>query len=148
MRKAELLKFLNEEIPLTKSLGLEIVSISPEGARIRAPLGPNHNHMGSAFGGSLSTMMILSGYIWLYDALLKHDFEAHVILSKEEAEYLIPVTTDIEVFAKTPTEAQWKKFEDAFTRKGLARIVIHSEIRQGTEGPAAIFKGEFVARRA
>lgn len=148
MNKNSLLKFLNEEIPLTKSLGLEIVSITEAGAKIRAPLGPNHNHLGSAFGGSLSTMMILSGYIWLYDALLKNKFEAHVILSKEEAEYLIPVTSDIEVLAKAPTEAQWKKFADAFQRRGLARITLQSEIRMGTDGLAAVFKGEFVARKA
>lgn len=148
MEKNNLLKFLNDEIPLTRSLGLEIISLTDEGARIKAPLGPNHNHMGSAFGGSLSTMMILSGYIWLYDALLKNNFRAHVILAKEESEYLIPVTTDIEVLAKTPSPEEWKKFEEVFTRKGFARIVIHSEIRQGADGLSAIFKGEFVARRS
>jgi thioesterase domain-containing protein len=144
----DLLGFLHSQIPLTKSLGLSIVSIDEKGALIKAPLAPNHNHMGSAFGGSLSTMMILSGYIWLYDALLKHGHKGHVILSKEESEYLLPVTTDIEVLAKAPSQADWKKFEESFTRKGLGRIVIHSEIPSGTSGPSATFIGEFVARRA
>jgi thioesterase domain-containing protein len=143
-----LLLFLNREIPLTQSLGLEIVKIDDKGALIRAPLGPNHNHMGSAFGGSLSTMMILSGYIWLYDALIKHNHNAHVILSKEEAEYLVPVTHDIEVLAKTPSPEEWRKFEESFIRKGIGRIVIHSEIQRGTQGLSAVFTGEFVARRA
>ncbi len=147
LNKTELLKFLNQEIPLTKSLGLEIVSLAPEGARIRAPLGPNHNHLGGAFGGSLSTMMILSGYIWLYDALLKNQHEAHVILYKEESEYLPPVKTDIEVFAKSPSEEEWEKFQEAFLRKGTGRIVIHSEIRSGTGALSATFKGEFVAKK-
>lgn len=143
----DLLGFLHEQIPLTKSLGLEIVSIDETGARIRAPLGPNHNHLGGAFGGSLATMMILSGYIWLYDQLLKKNFEAHVILSREQSEYLLPVTTDIEVLARTPTAEEWKKFEESFSRKGLGRIQLHSAIRQGT-GLAATFRGEFVAKRS
>lgn len=143
----ELLKFLYEQIPLTKSLGLSIVSLSEEGARIRAPLAPNHNHLGSAFGGSLSTMMILSGYIWLYDQLLKNGHEAHVILSKESSEYLIPVTGDIEVLALSPSLEDWKKFEESFRRKGVGRIMIHSEIRQEA-GLSATFRGEFVARKA
>ena len=143
----DLLKFLHEQIPLTKSLGLEIISIDEEGARIRAPLAPNHNHLGSAFGGSLSTMMILSGYIWLYHELLKHGHHAHVILSKEESEYLQPVITDIEVLAVTPGESDWKKFEDSFRRKGIGRIVIHSEI-QGESGLFASFRGEFVAKKS
>lgn len=142
-----LLQFLNNEIPLTKSLGLEIVSIDEKGARIRAPLGPNHNHLGGAFGGSLATMMILSGYIWLYDALLKNNHHAHVILFKEESEYLLPVKTDIEVLALTPSAAEWKKFEEIYLRKGTGRLVLHSEIRL-PEGIAARFRGEFVARKA
>lgn len=144
---SSLLEFLNEQIPLTKTLGLEIVSLDDRGAFIRAPLGPNHNHLGSAFGGSLSTMMILSGYIWLYDALIKSGHEAHVILSKESAEYLQPVTRDIEVLAKTPSMEEWKKFKESFLRKGLGRIVIHSIIELETGAPAALFTGEFVARR-
>jgi thioesterase domain-containing protein len=144
----DLLKFLHEQIPLTRSLGLEIVTIDERGARIRAPLGPNHNHLGGAFGGSLATMMILSGYIWLYDALLKNNHQAHVILFKEESEYLLPVNTDIEVLAITPTDIEWRKFEGSFLRKGTARIVIHSEIRTESGSLSATFKGEFVARKA
>lgn len=144
----DLLSFLHSQIPLTKSLGLSIVSINEKGALIRAPLSANHNHMGSAFGGSLSTMMILSGYIWLYDALIKNGHHGHVILSKEESEYLFPVTTDIEVLARAPSPEDWKKFEESFKRKGLGRITIHSEIQSGTGGPAAAFEGEFVARRS
>lgn len=144
---SELLSFLHEQIPLTKSLGLSIVSIDEKGAVIRAPLAPNLNHLGGAFGGSLATMMILSGYILLYDRLLKNNHHAHVILSKEESEYLLPVKTDIEVLAKSPSLEEWENFEKTFIRKGIARIVIHSEISQKA-GPSAIFTGEFVARRS
>ncbi len=142
-----LLHFLNQEIPLTKSLGLEIISIDETGARIRAPLAPNHNHLGGAFGGSLATMMILSGYILLYDRLLKNNHHAHVILFREESEYLLPVKTDIVVLAKSPSPEDWKKFEETFVRKGTARIVLHSEIRMETGGLSAVFTGEFVAKR-
>lgn len=148
MSQVDLLHFLHTQIPLTKSLGLSIISLDQKGARIRAPLAPNHNHMGSAFGGSLSTMMILSGYIWLYDALLKNNHHAHVILFREEAEYLLPVRTDIEVLAKAPSEQEWKKFEEVFIRKGTGRIVLHSEIRSGNDDLAATFRGEFVAKKS
>ncbi len=147
MSEPKLLKFLHEQIPLTKSLGLSIISIDEKGALIRAPLAPNLNHLGGAFGGSLATMMILSGYIWLYDALLKNNHHAHVILFREESEYLLPVKTDIEVLAKSPSQEDWKKFEESFRRKGTGRLVLHSEIRI-SEGLAARFRGEFVARRA
>lgn len=143
----ELLKFLHEQIPLSKSLGLKIISIDECGARISAPLAPNLNHLGGAFGGSLATMMILSGYIWLYHQLLKNNHHAHVILFKEESEYLLPVKTDIEVLALPPSQADWKKFEESYLRKGTGRLVLHSEIRL-PEGPAANFRGEFVAKRA
>jgi thioesterase domain-containing protein len=147
MSQVDLLKFLHEQIPLTKSLGLSIVSIDERGALIRAPLAPNLNHLGGAFGGSLSTMMILSGYIWLYHALLKNNHHAHVILFKEESEYLLPVKTDIEVLAFAPSPADWKKCEESFLRKGTGRLILHSEISL-PEGIAARFKGEFVAKRA
>lgn len=147
MSQIDLLNFLHEQIPLTKSLGLSIVSIDARGALIRAPLAPNLNHLGGAFGGSLATMMILSGYIWLYDALLKSNHHAHVILFREESEYLLPVKTDIEVLALAPSVTSWKKFEESFVRKGTGRLVLHSEIRL-SEGTAARFRGEFVAKRS
>lgn len=145
-REKELLTFLHDQIPLTKSLGLSIVSLDSKGALIRAPLAPNHNHMGGAFGGSLATMMILSGYIWLYHELLKNHHRAHVILHKEESEYLLPVKTDIEVLARAPSPEEWRKFEESFLRKGTGRLVLHSEIRL-EPGLAATFRGEFVAKR-
>ena len=120
----ELLQFLHEQIPLTKSLGLQIVSIDEQGTRVRAPLAPNHNHLGGAFGGSLATMMILSGYIQIYHSLRKRNLHAHVILSREESKYLLPVKTDIEVFALAPSAEEWKKFEEGIARKGVARIQI------------------------
>lgn len=144
---SDLLTFLHEQIPLTKSLGLSIVSLDARGALIRAPLAPNLNHLGGAFGGSLATMMILSGYIVLYDRLLKNNHHAHVILSREESEYLVPVKTDIEVLAKSPSQEDWQKFEEAFLRKGTARIAIHSEIRSESGGLSATLRGEFVAKR-
>lgn len=141
----DLLQFLHEQIPLTKSLGLEIVSIDETGTRIRAPLAPNQNHLGGAFGGSLATMMILSGYILVYHSLRKRNLNAHVILSKEESKYLLPVKTEIEVFAVTPSQEDWRKFEEGITRKGVARILIRSEVHQGNL-LAAEFTGEFVAK--
>jgi len=47
---------------------------------LSAPLEENHNHLGTAFGGSLNALAMLAGYglIWL----LLEDPDAHVVVRR------------------------------------------------------------------
>jgi len=67
-------RFLHEQIPLTRAMGVRVRSWDGEKLWLSAPLEPNHNHLGTAFGGSLSALATLAGYSLLW--LLLGDREA------------------------------------------------------------------------
>ena len=59
-------RFLHEQIPLTQSMGVTLESYDGTQLVVTAPLEPNHNHLGTAFGGSLSALTTLTGYAMLW----------------------------------------------------------------------------------
>lgn len=146
MDTEELEKFLKKEIPLTAYLGLKVISHGTDKVELRAPLHPNHNHMGTAFGGSLSTMMILAGYTWLYQAMHERNQTVHVILQSQNVEFFTPVQEDIRAICLPPEQSVLEEFFRLYDRKGLARISLHTFI-EIAGGKAASMKGEFVAQK-
>lgn len=147
MTPAALKKLLFEQIPLAEALQVEIARLDSEAAELTAPLEPNRNHLGTAFGGSLSAVLILAGYSWLYNAMSLRGFKCHVILKKSDIEYLKPVKSGFTAVAQSPNSRELEKFFDSFERKGTGRIVILAQI-DCADGLACRLRGEFVARGA
>ncbi len=145
MTTHELEKFLKLQIPISSALGVRVLSASDKEVILEAPLDPNHNHMGTAFGGSLSTMMILASYTWLYLSL-EGEGNVHVILKENHANYLRPVKENIRSVCRAPSEEGLQEFLKIFRRKGLARIKLTSFIEIAV-GEAARMEGEFVAQK-
>jgi thioesterase domain-containing protein len=138
-------KLLREKIPLVKALKAEIRKVHPDCVELWAPLAPNHNHMGSAFGGSISALLILGGYTWLYQFMLEQGHDVHVILKSCEIDYKFPIEEDLFIFGRAPAAGEIEKFLISFKRKGLGRIHLQSEIR--IEGKkAATLQGEYVVK--
>lgn len=142
MTNQELQDFLYHEIPMAQALGVTIL----DEATVMGPLSLNRNHMETAFGGSLSSLLILSCYAWLFQTLDKSGHKVHVLIQTGHTDYLLPVKEDIKATTLPPSEADLKKFFEIFSRKGLARITLHSEVRT-TQGIACSFKGDFVAQK-
>ena len=49
-------------IPLVREMQIEVLGEAEGRLRLRAPLAPNVNDKGSAFGGSLASLMTLAGW--------------------------------------------------------------------------------------
>ena len=143
MDNKTLTDFLFEKIPLTKSLGIQVRLASREKVEIWAPLAPNHNHLGSAFGGSLSALLILGGYTWLYHFMESEGHRVHVILKSQKTDYMGPVESDFLVTCTPPSKEELTRFMDSFLRKGVGRIQLESKI-----GDLARNLGEFVVKRS
>lgn len=135
--------FIYEQIPLSQHLGVKIRKIDNLGAEVTAPLDPNRNHMGTAFGGSLQAILVLSAYAWLFQIMKQHGFQCHVILQESHFEFLAPVKADIVAVCKAPNENQLNKFLNTFTKKQKARITLHAFIKDKCE-----FTGRFVVQKS
>lgn len=55
-------KYLHEHIPLSKAMQVSVIEAGQNKVILSAPLAPNINHVGTAFGGSESTVAILAAW--------------------------------------------------------------------------------------
>jgi len=144
MTSAEIEAFLHEKIPLAQAMGVRVESSDGEAFVLTAPLEPNHNHLGTAFGGSLAALATLTGYACLWHAL--DDREAHVVIRRSELDYRHPVRGMLRAVCQRPGEEALAAFRATFARVGKARIALEVMIGEGGRD-CLLFRGEFVAVR-
>jgi thioesterase domain-containing protein len=131
-------------MPITRALGVAVESY--DGARLvlTAPLEANVNHLGTAFGGSLNTLAVLSGYGLLWIEL--QDTESHLVIRESAISYERPVRGELRAICVRPEAEALAAFRERFHEKGRARIALDVTIED--EGAiAARFRGTFVALR-
>ena len=134
--------FLHSEIPLTRAMAISVESCGPEELILTAPLAPNHNHLGTAFGGSLATVATLTGYCALWTAL--GDRSIHIVVRRSSIEYLRPVTGEIRATCKIPSGAELTHLRKTLTAHGKARLSLDVLISEN-DRECVRFTGEFVA---
>ena len=140
LRKTE--HFLHEQIPLTRAMGVQVESYDGETLVITAPLEPNHNHLGTAFGGSLSAIATLTGYSLLW--LMLGDRTAHIVIRESTIRYRRPVRRVIRALCQPPDAATISDFKTLLAETGKARMNLQVTIQE--EGQICVeFSGEFVA---
>lgn len=140
--------YLHRSIPLTAAMDVRVLVQEPGRVEILAPIRANANHHGSAFGGSLSTLAILSGWVLVQQALDTAQVEAKLMVQRSECDYLEPAQADFSAESRLP-EAEWPRFLQLLQRRGRARITVSTHIRIGgrevaraTGTYAAIRQGE------
>lgn len=135
--------FLHSNIPLTAALGARVTFAQDGRVRIQAPLDPNLNHHGTAFGGSLAVMGILAGWVVLHHGLHEAGIEASLVVRHTEADYLLPVTGELVACSELPPQA-WAGFVEQLRRGRRARIEVTSVLRSG-DVDAVNARGTYVA---
>lgn len=130
MTPGELTEYLHRHIPLTQAIGARVVSCEAGRVSIAAPLAPNLNHRNTAFGGSLATLGILSGWTVLHCALREQNLDARLVVQKHECDFLEPAADELIAQSQLPQE-EWTRFLSMLQRRQRARISIESEIRAG-----------------
>ena len=137
---------LHNEIPLTKFMQLHIKKYTEKELITTAPLDININDKGTAFGGSLSTITIISSWslCWLISQELNYDSK-NIVVIKNENEYLKPVTKDIVCYTTKPSNAQIQILKEKLEKKGSASITIKSQIIE--DGIVCVeFEGVYVIK--
>jgi thioesterase domain-containing protein len=139
-------ELLHKEIPVTAEMGIAIVRASPDLVRIAAPLTPNINYNGTAFGGSMYTVAALASWLLLSITLTEVGHEAEYIVIQDGAiEYLEPARDRFEAESAWSSEDSRSRFLRTLGRRRVARSQL--EARVICRGAlSAAFRGRFVAR--
>lgn len=142
----ELEKKLHDEIPLTKVMNIKIKSYDEKELISTAPLEININDKGTAFGGSLSTITIISSWslCWLISKELGFDSK-NIVVIKNENSYKKPVTKDIICYTQKPSKEEISILKEKLESKKSASIKINSMIIENNE-ICVEFKGYYVIK--
>jgi len=136
-------KFLHEQIPITRAMGLRVVAKDGDGFTVEAPVALNSNHLRTAFGGSINAVATLAAYGFLWMEL--NDAAAHVVVAESSIRFLRPVRETIRATCLRPNEETIARFRTDFAEKRKARITLRVNVTEAGE-VAAAFEGGFVAR--
>ena len=138
---------LHHDIPLTREMGLKVVSWQDRQLRLQLPLEANINHKSTMFGGSLYCGAVLAGWGWLHLSLREAGVtDGHIVIQQAQIDYAEPVLSDALAVCTAPVAAEWDKFLALYQRRGLARLKLHSRILVG-DIEAVRFSGHYVLHR-
>ena len=135
---------IDREIALARSMGVIVESADDAGIVLRAPLPPNSNHKGTAFGGSLYSLAVLTGWAWLTRYVDSSAIDAAAVIQESSMQFLVPVTGTLRAVIAPPAAADVGKFRKLLLRAGRGRIRLRVEMHQG-EKLAVVFDGLFAA---
>ena len=136
--------FLHEQIPLTLAMGVKLESYDGTQLVVTAPLEPNHNHLGTAFGGSLSALTTLAGYAMLW--LQLGDRNAHIVIRESNIRYKRPVVGMLRAVCVRPDESSLAAFNATFQSTGKAHLKLQVQVVHEDQ-VCVMFEGDFVALR-
>jgi len=133
-----------QSIPQVQAMQVEVVGEVDGRLQLRAPLAPNINDKGSAFGGSLVSLMTLAGWGLTTLRLSVQGLKADVYVADSHVRYLAPLEGAL-VAEAWLEDGDWATFIATFRQRGRARCKIAARVRLPDGGEATVFSGRFVA---
>lgn len=143
----ELVQFIRDEIPLAEAMDLRLGEHDDNRLSLHVPLKPNVNDKGCAFGGSLVSLMTLSGWTLVELALRRRGEVCDVFVAESTVRYLAPLWEDFRSEAHLADGAEWPVFFRTLAQRGKARIEVACEVPGENGAPAATLTARFVAKR-
>lgn len=142
---AELERSILAEIPLTRAMQLELRDYDGERLTFAAPLPPNINDKGCAFGGSLVSVMTLAGWGLVVLKLREIGTECDVYVQDSAVRYLAPVWSDFVACAQLADGESWENFAATLKQKGRSRATVDCRVPLAENGDACTMRARFVA---
>ena len=145
---ARLQHYLRSHIPLAATMQVHVEAHTPQQTLVlSAPLAPNVNDKGCAFGGSLASLMTLAGWGLVELALQARDVDCDVYVQDSTLRYLAPVWGDLRAEARLGDGEEWETFFNQLAARGKGRLTTTIEVHDGAGTAACSMSARFVAKR-
>ena len=136
-------------IPLARAMQIALRDCDGESLTLAAPLAPNVNDKGCAFGGSLSSLMTIAGWGLAFLKLAEAGLEADIYVADSRVRYLKPVYEDLLVEVRLDTAGEGGAdaidLPGALRGKGRASVRMEARTLLADGGVAAVLVGRYVA---
>jgi thioesterase domain-containing protein len=132
-----------DHIPLARAMSLDITKLTDEHVVLHAPLAPNINDKGCAFGGSIGALLTLAGWGLLTASMQRTAIKCEIYIQDSTLKYLKPAWQALDAHARI-VSSELDSFVAQFRAKGRARIEVLSELYSG-DVRAATMQARYVA---
>lgn len=132
-------------IPLARTMQIALRSYDGDSLTLAAPLAPNVNDKGCAFGGSLASLTTLAGWGLIALKLKSLDVECEIYVQDSTIRYLAPVWGELVATAKLADGESWNAFLTALTARGRGRLRVDCVVPLDDGNAACTLEARFVA---
>lgn len=136
---------LLDDIPLSRAMALRIVAWDGTVLEMGAPLAPNINDKGCAFGGSLASVMTLAGWALVRLAVDEARLPSDIYVQDSTIRYLAPVWGDLRARARLDAGDAFAPFLDVLRARGKARLTVQVVVGADDGTAATTLSARFVA---
>lgn len=140
-------QYLHEHIPISKAMAVVVTSIDDNGVVLSAPLAPNINHRNTVFGGSISTLAILSAWTFVHVRLQILNMPSRIVIQSNSLDYTNPAQGDFQSRCLVPDEKTWQRFLSTLSKRGKGRITLSADVYSDTT-LVGKFQGKYVALKS
>jgi thioesterase domain-containing protein len=142
--KSYLQERISAEFALARHIGIVVERADDLELVLSAPLLPNANYKGTAFGGSLFSVAVLTGWAWVTRYLDTSHLAGDAVIQESTIRYVVPVHGELRARLVPPTEPHVDRFRKMLQRAGRGRIRLAVDIRHD-DIVATQFEGVFAA---
>jgi thioesterase domain-containing protein len=142
---AALERELLDAIPLARAMALRVAAHDGDSLTLAAPLAPNINDKGCAFGGSLASLMTLAGWGVIRLAVAARELDCDIYVQDSAIRYLAPVWGDFDAISRLADGESFDAFFAALAARGKARLNVECRVPLAEGGDAATLAARFVA---
>ncbi|WHZ19385.1 MAG: putative acetyltransferase [Rhodanobacteraceae bacterium] len=134
-----------ENIPLADAMDLKVRRYTGDMLEMTAPLAPNVNDKGCAFGGSMASLLTLAGWGLVELGLRARGVACDIYVGDSQLRYHEPVWSELRGVARFAEGDALEKLSAALKERGKGRAYVVCEI-MGDKRAAATLTALFVAK--
>ena len=138
----ELTAHLHEAIPLTAVMGFRALEVSWDAAVLAAPFENNRNHHGTFFGGSLTSLALLTGYAALRCRLQILERRCQIVIRRSTYSYERPARGEARARAEIDPRG-WQDLLDSLERRGGGKITLEATVTDSSGRRLGFLTGRY-----
>ena len=142
---AKLSAEIREHIPMARAMDVRIARYDGAELEMTAPLAPNINDKGCAFGGSMASLLTLAGWALVELRLRAERLACDIYVGDSQIRYIEPVWGELRGVARSTAPDALTALVVAVRARGKGHIDIACEIAGG-HGAAATLAARFFAK--
>ncbi len=135
-----------QRIPLARAMRLRVPRYTGDTLEMTAPLAPNINDKGCAFGGSMASLLTLAGWGLIELGLRARQLDCDLYIGDSQLRYHEPVWDTLRGVARFEQPGAMDALVVALRERGKGRADVVCEIA-GRQRAAATLDARFFAKR-